>query len=90
MNFFSNFTWAVPKAFSDAVASCRFEEGDMLYDTPKAYEVDWEDAIKCTTHFLQVKFTAHAVPVEGKKSVGYLESIGIRKCESNSTKTKRR
>lgn len=44
MEFFSGFKWAVPGAFSDAVALCRFEEGDTLYDTKNAYNDDWEKA----------------------------------------------
>lgn len=56
MEFFSGFKWAVPKAFSDAVSLCRFEEGDMLYDTEKAYDGDWERAKKFIGHSLQVKY----------------------------------
>lgn len=71
MEFFSGFTWAVPHAFSDAVALCRFEEGDMLYDTPKAYEGDWGDAIKYITHSLQVRYPARVTTSE--KSGGIFE-----------------
>ena len=31
MEFYGGFSWAVPKAFKDAVASCLFWEGDMLF-----------------------------------------------------------
>jgi len=58
MEFFSGFTWAVPRAFSDAVALCRFEEGDILYDTKKAYNDDWEKASQFIEHSLQVKYPA--------------------------------
>jgi hypothetical protein len=36
--FFSGFAWAIPKAFSDALNACLFEEGDMLYESKTAYE----------------------------------------------------
>lgn len=58
MEFFSGFKWAVPKAFSDAVSLCRFEEGDILYETEKAYDDDWEKASKFIEHSLQIKFPA--------------------------------
>jgi hypothetical protein len=38
MDFFPKFKWAVPHAFGDALAACRFEQGDILYDTLMAYE----------------------------------------------------
>jgi hypothetical protein len=52
---FSGFSWAVPTAFADAVALCRFEQGDTLYDTPKAYEENWSEATKHINHWLQVR-----------------------------------
>ena len=58
MEYFTGFKWAVPKAFSDAVSLCRFEEGDILYDTNKAYEGEWERASHYIEHSLQVKFPA--------------------------------
>lgn len=58
MEFFAGFKWAVPKAFSDAVSLCRFEEGDILYDTKKAYEGGWESASDYIEHSLQVQFPA--------------------------------
>ena len=60
MEFFSGFQWAVPKAFSDAVALCRFEEGDILYDTKKAYDDNWEKASNQIEYSLQVKYPARA------------------------------
>lgn len=73
MEFFSNFTWAVPHAFSDAVGLCRFEEGDMLYDTAKAYEGEWGDAVKYINHSLQVRYPARATSGEKEKSGGIFE-----------------
>lgn len=37
MELFTGFAWAVPRAFASAVAACRFEQGDVLYDDPIAY-----------------------------------------------------
>lgn len=41
MEYLEQFTWPVPKGFSDAVAACKFEQGDLLYNTRRAYEEDW-------------------------------------------------
>ena len=30
MEVYDGFSWAVPKAFKDAIASCAFEEGDTI------------------------------------------------------------
>lgn len=37
-DYFNCFAWALPMAFKEPLASCCFEQGDILYDTPKAYE----------------------------------------------------
>jgi len=55
MDFFNGFNWAVPKAFSDALAACQFEEGDTLYDTQKAYGDDWGEAEKHIQYHIQVR-----------------------------------
>ena len=43
MEFIEQFAWALPKAFRDAVATCSFQEGDMLYSSRRAYDdgVNW-------------------------------------------------
>jgi hypothetical protein len=56
MNFFTEFKWAVPYAFSSAIASCRFEQGDVLYNTPLAYNGTWGEVEQHINHSLQVKF----------------------------------
>ncbi len=38
MEFIQVFNWAVPTGFNDAIAQCRFDLGDSLYDTKKAYD----------------------------------------------------
>ena len=74
MEFFTGFKWAVPKAFSDAVSLCRFEEGDILYDTGKAYNDDWEKASKSIEHSLQVKYPARASGGASEKGGGVFDS----------------
>jgi hypothetical protein len=54
--FFDGFTWAVPKAFAAPLAACRFEQGDVLYDTPKAYEAEWAAAVKHIRYSVVVKW----------------------------------
>lgn len=57
MEFFSNFKWALPKAFTPMLAACRFERGDILYDTSEAYrQSTWSDALPYLTHSIQVKY----------------------------------
>lgn len=73
MEFFSNFSWAVPQAFSDAVALCRFEEGDVLYDTRRAYDGSWSEALKHITYSLQVRYPARATVSEKEKVGGVFE-----------------
>jgi hypothetical protein len=65
MEFISGFSWAVPTAFADAVALCRFEQGDTLYDTPKAYEENWSEATEHINHWLQVRYTSGPKTVAG-------------------------
>jgi hypothetical protein len=37
LEFFPGFAWPVPRAFDDAVAQPRFEQGDVLYPEPRSY-----------------------------------------------------
>ncbi|MFA5252694.1 MAG: hypothetical protein WC454_08950 [Phycisphaerae bacterium] len=53
--YFDNFVWAVPLAFADALGTCRFERGDTLYNTKKAYERTWGEAINHIAYSIQVK-----------------------------------
>lgn len=53
MKFFQGFTWAVPTSFSDALASCQFEEGDTLYDNRSAYK-HWDLALNNINYSIQV------------------------------------
>jgi hypothetical protein len=53
--FFAEFVWAIPKAFRVPLATCRFEQGDILYNTPLAYEGSWAEALKHIKLSIQVK-----------------------------------
>lgn len=37
LELYSGFAWAIPKAFGSALHECRFEQGDVLYSDPSAY-----------------------------------------------------
>lgn len=37
MELISGFHWPVPRAFAGAIATCRFEQGDVIYSDPAAY-----------------------------------------------------
>lgn len=56
MEYLPGFKWALPKAFSDAVSMCCFEEGDVLYDAALAYEGKWESSKNNIEYHLQVKY----------------------------------
>jgi len=74
MEYFSGFKWAVPIAFSEAVSLCRFEEGDILYDTAKAYDNDWKKASEQIEQSLQVQYPARASGGATEESGGVFRS----------------
>jgi len=53
LEFFENFDWAVPRALSSAVATCRFEQGDVLYSDRSGYQA-WSDGSRDLRYQLQV------------------------------------
>lgn len=55
MDFFPQFKWAVPVAFSDDISACRFEQGDILYDNIKGYE-QWNEALKFLNYSIQIRY----------------------------------
>lgn len=74
MEFFAGFQWAVPIAFSDAVSLCRFEEGDVLYDSELAYHHDWEKTSQFVEYSLQVQYPARATGEASEKGGSVFES----------------
>jgi hypothetical protein len=55
MQVFKEFSWCVPSAFLNAVESCCFNAGDILYSDPAAYECAWKEAVQRLRWSLQVK-----------------------------------
>jgi hypothetical protein len=72
MEFFSEFSWAVPTIFSDAIADCKFEEGDILYDSQSAYQ-KWQSAVRSLEFCIKVKFPRRSLRVTKGKS----ESVAL-------------
>ncbi|MFH1984725.1 MAG: hypothetical protein ABIL58_23030 [Pseudomonadota bacterium] len=62
MEFFDEFNWAVPTVFSDAIAKCKFEEGDVLYNSQKAY-LDWGRARSEFLFSINVKYPRRTLRV---------------------------
>lgn len=66
MEFIQGFDWAVPTGFNDAIAQCKFDLGDSLYNTIKAYE-QWSTALKHLKYGIVVKSSA-SLPSSAKSS----------------------
>jgi hypothetical protein len=58
MDYLTGFSWAVPCAFLDAVGRCLFREGDVLYESQKAYSLPWGAALGRAHSSLQVRSSA--------------------------------
>jgi hypothetical protein len=56
LEYIPRFSWAMPRAFSRPVSECRFERGDILYNTSRAYEGRWDEAVDHVDFGLQVRF----------------------------------
>jgi hypothetical protein len=68
MELYSGFAWAIPKAFGTALHSCRFEQGDVLYSDPSAYDAA-KPGTRPTGFYIQVldpPRTSRAVAGEGE------------------------
>jgi hypothetical protein len=65
------FAWPLPRAFASAVSVCRFEQGDLLYDAPGAYEA-WKRGrakrLGCRVQVLDPPRTARTAPAETEGS----------------------
>jgi hypothetical protein len=53
MNTLPNFAFCVPVCFEGSISQRNFQVGDILYDTPNAYEV-WSTALQHIRYALQV------------------------------------
>jgi len=67
-DYFDGFSWALPTAFADALALCRFEQGDVLYDTQRAYEGEWASALSHIKYRVEVKFPLRGSGVKSGES----------------------
>ena len=67
LEFFPGFAWAVCKAFREPLASCRFEQGDILYDTKKAYEGTWGEAINHLHFSIQINSPKRGIATKKKQ-----------------------
>jgi len=54
IKFLDGFSLAVPYAYSDAIAKCQFEEGDIFYDSKDAYQ-EWTYALSAINKIVQVQ-----------------------------------
>ena len=66
--FFDGFKWALPKAFSDALSKCLFNVGDVIYDNPKAYSINWGEVKNILKHSIQVKSISASITEEDEKN----------------------
>src|SRR5450432_3609454 len=67
--FFRGFAWPVPLAFAGVLAACRFEQGDLLYDSPHGYD-RWSDALKPSRYGIEVTAPARATRTNAKNKEG--------------------
>jgi len=67
-DYFDGFAWALPTVFADALAMCRFEQGDVLYDTKRAYEGEWASAVRHIRHRIEVTFPLRGGSVKSSES----------------------
>lgn len=65
--YLEGFSWAVPSAFAKPLAACRFEQGDMLYDTRRAYEGTWGEALPHINHSIQVESPMRGLATKSEK-----------------------
>lgn len=66
MHFLSGFAWPVPRAFASATAACRFEQGDVFFDTPDGYAAWKADRPRFHVQVLDPPRTARSVPAESE------------------------
>jgi hypothetical protein len=65
--YFDGISWAVPVAFAEPLAACRFEQGDILYDTRQAYDGTWGEALPHIKHSIQVKLPMRGTGTKSEK-----------------------
>lgn len=48
------FAFAIPEAFADSLKQGRFNQGDVFYDSPDAYKLEWAKYLKKAKTIIQV------------------------------------
>lgn len=48
------FAFAVPEAFAEQLKQEKFNQGDVFYDSPEAYKLDWGKYLKKAKMIIQV------------------------------------
>ena len=66
MDFLSGFAWPVPRAFASATAVCRFEQGDVFFDTLDGYAAWKARRPRFHVQVLDPPRTARSVPAESE------------------------
>jgi hypothetical protein len=66
MEWLSGFALPVPRAFASAVSACRFEAGDVFYDSPDAYTVWKPGEGGCWIQVLDPPRSARSAPVDAE------------------------
>lgn len=89
--YFSQFSWAIPIGFSDALRFCQFGEGDILYQKKSAYQEEW-DAQSVGIAF-QVTYPSRSVnaPKEDSSAVfknNWNAEVRLQKYECKTSKSK--
>ncbi len=74
--FFPNFTWAIPRLFGDPLSTCRFEQGDTLYENGSAYHLPWSEACETAGLAIQVLSPSRGVTSKspGQQQSAFAES----------------
>ena len=66
MHFLSGFAWPVPRAFASATAVCRFEQGDVFFDTPDGYAAWKVSRPRFHVQVLDPPRTARSLPADSE------------------------
>ncbi len=75
-SYYENFAWAVPKAFREALETCHFCQGDILYESPLAYSCEWSNIADNLRYSIQVKAPSRG-PAKGKFEENWNHSVCV-------------
>ena len=95
LEFFENFAWAVPRALANAVGTCRFEQGDVLYSDRSGYSA-WpggQTRLRYRLQILDPPKTARALSSEqegSRFSANWASSVEYELTDRDSGESTRR